>query len=154
MPAARARKKWGDPLTKARAQETEWLPVTPPAPSIFDIDFASVDKVQPSAGGSGGVVFARCKTGTFVIKGCSTVAQEALAGCVAHVLGLGAGDGAGPAGGVVVPRFRVLAWPGKEWSTLQAQVKKLLAAMPPERAAPLQKVKKGLDRPQLLVFAC
>ena len=101
---------------------------------------ACLAREVPSDGGSGGVVFARCKTGAFVIKGCSTVAQEVVAGCIGQVLG------------VPLPRFRVVSWPGAAWSSLQDVIKRLLAAMPPERCAALQKVKKGMDRPHLLIF--
>ena len=71
---------------------------------------ATMDQLCSSSAGSGGVLFARLATGTVVIKGCSTVAQEYVAATVGQALEM------------PVPGVRLISWPSREYNELQEAV--------------------------------
>ena len=120
-----------------------WLATATPVADLFSIRWSTLDKVATSEGGSAGVIFCRCASGTFVIKGCATVAQEMFSAQLARVLG------------VAVPRARLVSWPGNEWQMLQKHVKRHLLRRglnDPSAATVRRKVEKELERPHILIF--
>ena len=124
-------------------EDDSWLATATPATDLFDIRWSSLDKVATSDSGSAGVIFCRCASGTFVIKGCATVAQEMFSAQLARVLGIRA------------PRARLVSWPGNEWQMLQKHVKRHLLRRglnDPKAATVRRKVEKELDRPHILIF--
>ena len=100
---AGAVRKWADPMASAGGGSTgdegdDWLGGATPAPDLFAIRWSTLDKVATSDSGSAGVIFCRCASGTFVVKGCATVAQEMFSAQLARVLG------------VAAPRARLVSW--------------------------------------------
>lgn len=145
---AGAVRKWADPMASAGGGSTgdegdDWLGIATPAPDLFAIRWSTLDKVATSDNGSAGVIFCRCASGTFVVKGCATVAQEMFSAQLARVLG------------VAAPRARLVSWPGNEWQMLQKHVKRHLLRRglnDPSAATVRRKVEKELDRPHILIF--
>eukprot|EP01043_Picozoa_sp_COSAG02_P037469 COSAG02_NODE_2814_length_7971_cov_4.403455_3_plen_260_part_00 len=124
-------------------EDDSWLATATPATDLCGIRWSTLDKVATSDSGSAGVIFCRCSSGTFVIKGCATVAQEMFSAQLARVLGVRA------------PRARLVSWPGNEWQMLQKHVKRHLLRRglnDPSAATVRRKVEKELDRPHILIF--
>jgi hypothetical protein len=124
-------------------EDDSWLAIATPAADLWDIRWPTLDKVAISDSGSAGVIFCRCAGGTFVIKGCATVAQEMFSAQLARVLG------------ITAPRARLVSWPGNEWQMLQKHVKRHLLRRglnDPSAATVRRKVEKELDRPHILIF--
>ena len=87
---AGAVRKWANPMASTGDEGDDWLGSATPAPDLFTIRWSTLDKVATSDSGSAGVIFCRCASGTFVVKGCATVAQEMFSAQLARVLGVAA----------------------------------------------------------------
>jgi predicted protein tyrosine phosphatase len=141
----RKAKQWADPMAATASRDSDsraWLRDATPAASLFRLPWHRIDRVCTSSAGSAGVVFCRCAGkggGSFVVKGCGTVAQEMYAAQLARVLG------------VPAPRTRVLSWPGRPWQLLQEHIKRHLRQQQGLEHTQ-RKVLKELDRPHILVM--
>lgn len=134
-------RKWADPMAASK-DRGKWLASAKPAPALEGLDWASMDALCSSESGSGGVLFARLQSGTVVLKGCSTVAQEYVAAELGRELHM------------PVPRATLVSYPSAEWHALQDAATKILKPedAPVPDGALLLKASKMLNRPHLLVF--